>query len=267
MISDGYSQAQVDFFGADGPVLPLSIGDLVDAYASRAAPPPTTEAVGDPGEEMETRPLDVNSLYDGGAIYNPDDSSFAGFATGFSSSGGQDPMTHLPGVTITGKRLMLEPEITMILRYLTPDGSDDGATSIGELNLNYDSAPHIYVVTDQVSNNPADAALAWEALKQYAAPGQSGPAYSGKVVSVPALGNVVQQVREGSMTVVNSTMEGHLLYPGFVERSVIVEGGRIYIQTRGMGTGNFSGQNVVNSPALWGAQDLAISLYIATHRP
>jgi hypothetical protein len=62
---------------------------------------------------------------------------------------------------------------------------------------------------------------AFAALSTRAAPFQSGPSIDGGIVNIPGLGPIQQHVDPDHLTIVNTTLPGHTLYPGNVFRSVV----------------------------------------------
>ncbi|WP_292174693.1 hypothetical protein [Brevundimonas sp.] len=146
----------------------------------------------------------------------------------------------------------------------TGDGpSGDENVGEGSANGGEDSTgPHVYTDTNRVGDTSCDADEAWQGLLRNAAPGQNGPASTGNIVNVPGLGPVVQTVNWETMTVTNTTMEGHLLHPGTVSRQVIGIGGDIYIETVGWGTGTLGAANTYFANDLWTAMDLLIAIYV-----
>ncbi len=93
-----------------------------------------------------------------------------------------------------------------------------------------------------------------------AIPGYDGSTtvQNGSVQNVPLLGNVTHLVVDEQMTVVNITQGDHLLYPGKVVRSVVVEGPKIYVNTYGDGTGNMGWVNETLDSAVWSPLDIKI---------
>ena len=145
-----------------------------------------------------------------------------------------------------------------------PAGDGDGGMRPDDGGGGSDSGigPHVYTDTNRVGDTSCDADEAWQGLLRNAAPGQNGPASTGNIVNVPGLGPVVQTVNWETMTVTNTTMEGHLLHPGTVSRQVIGIGGDIYIETVGWGTGTLGAANTYFANDLWTAMDLLIAIYV-----
>lgn len=125
----------------------------------------------------------------------------------------------------------------------------------------FGAGPHRYVTLNQVGDTACDADEAWAALQQFAAPG-AGPVSDGQVSNLPLFGPVQHSVDAAHMKIVNSTLPGHLFYPGTVTREVVVSNGKVYIQTTGTGTGQFAGINVAGSGPLWGSLDSQIAAYV-----
>jgi hypothetical protein len=100
---------------------------------------------------------------------------------------------------------------------------------------------------------------------QYAAPGQTGTVSNGSESNLPGFGPVQHLVNESAMTVTNVAEPGHIFYPGSVTRQVVVQGGKVYIQTTGTCSGQFAGINVLGSQALWSSLDAQIAQYVDAH--
>lgn len=224
---------------------------------------------------------DGGQLYDGGGAFN---NTLAGFsfelvpysataaqASAFGADGviydalTSDPpsggdSTLVDGLVITGKRIAKEIEFARAIASRTSSPADDIALTIGAVL--FDDIPHRYVVLDQVGDTACDADEAWEALQQFAAPGQTGTVTDGQISNLPLFGPVKHIVDPVSKAVSNVAQPGHLLYPGTVVREVVVANGKVYIQTTGTGTGQFAGLNVLGSQALWSALDNQIAQYV-----
>lgn len=67
------------------------------------------------------------------------------------------------------------------------------------------------------------------------------------------------KVREDALTIINETLPGHVLHPGYVERRVVDVDGVVYIQTRGVGTGALGYLNVAGANVLWHSVDAQIA--------
>lgn len=171
-----------------------------------------------------------------------------------------EPSTVVEAIIVTGKRLASEFEFARALASRTPDITDDLVFSLGAIAFgNY---PQKYIVLDQVGDTACDADEAWEGLLLNAAPGATGPVTNGQISNLPGFGPVQHIVDPVQMSVTNVAQPGHVLYPGTVTREVVVQGGKVYIQTTGTGTGQFSGINVLASKALWATTDSAIAQYV-----
>ena len=69
------------------------------------------------------------------------------------------------------------------------------------------------------------------------------------------LGPVAHDVDTDNQAISNTTLPGHLLHPGKVERQVIQRGDMIYVRTYGDGIGDFGRLNEALAGALWGTVD------------
>lgn len=98
-------------------------------------------------------------------------------------------------------------------------------------------------------------------LKYHPAPGFDGsaPIRHLDVREVPGLGDVRFHVFDDELKIVNATMPGHRLHPGYVERQVIQVDQRVYIRTHGVGIGAMSNANVAGMPIVWPAVDAHIA--------
>ncbi len=81
--------------------------------------------------------------------------------------------------------------------------------------------------------------------------GQSSNAQIGWDTQFDDFGPVIHSVSADGMTVRNTTLPGHKLYPGYVERSVFVRNGVVHIRTIGEGIGPMGSMNVSFSRPLW----------------
>lgn len=99
---------------------------------------------------------------------------------------------------------------------------------------------------------------AFAALSTRAAPFQDGPSVDGGVVNIPGLGPVRQLADRDHLTIVNTTLPGHKLFPGNVFRSIVQDGDDLYVVTHGYGTGILPGANELVGPILWNALDLGV---------
>jgi len=124
----------------------------------------------------------------------------------------------------------------------------------------YHQYPNVSYICSIGGDDGCSVAAVWDGLKLYAAPGQMGPAYTGNTVFVAAfglfpLGTIEQDVDDTNMSIVNATKPGNFIDPGYVDRSVVVNGGSIYIYTFGEGTGVLSGLNSYFGPAQFRSLD------------
>lgn len=125
-------------------------------------------------------------------------------------------------------------------------------------SLEFDRRPHYYSDRAFICNEDADPGCTPEAvfhaLRRFAAPGRAfgRPVNDGDKTKILGLGTVVHDVDEANLTVRNDTLDDHVLHPGYVERSVEVEDGDIYVVSEGRGTGNYATLNEDLSGVLWG---------------
>jgi RHS repeat-associated protein len=125
----------------------------------------------------------------------------------------------------------------------------------------YDDA---YKVCKQGGNCTAQ--NVYKCLAENPAPGVSGPpAQNGSVGNVLGLGPVSITVSPSTMTIVNSTLPAHMLYPGYVIRSVVTDSsGNIGVSNSGYGTGQLGALNSALAPWVWSWQTtLQISSCVA----
>jgi hypothetical protein len=100
---------------------------------------------------------------------------------------------------------------------------------------------------------------AFEALRRHATPFQGRMwASDGDVTDIPRLGRVRHIVDRERFTIVNTTMDGHILHPGNVFRSIVQEGDDLYVVTQGYGVGRFPRKNELIAPFAWRSVDLEI---------
>jgi len=106
----------------------------------------------------------------------------------------------------------------------------------------------------------------YNCLTKNPAPGVSGaPVQDGSTHNVPLLGPVTTTVSPGSQTIVNSTLPGHQLYPGYVVRSVVSDSsGNIGVENTGYVTGQMGGLNSFLAPWVWSYQTVAIMACVAS---
>ena len=123
------------------------------------------------------------------------------------------------------------------------------------------SGPHFYPVKSWVGsisqgNTPQQA---FAALLPRATPFQSGPSID-DTVDIPVLGRVKQFVDPDHLTIVNTTLPGHIAHPGNVFRSIVQEGDDLYVVTHGYGTGVLPWLNENAAPSVWRTSDIGIRL-------
>lgn len=107
-----------------------------------------------------------------------------------------------------------------------------------------------------------------EGLDRYPAPFMNGDYVSNRdIVALPGLGPVRFQVFPGDMEVINETMPGHQLAPGYVDRQVIQTGDDVYIQTHGAGTGSYADMNAAGANVLWHSVDAQIARSLTLYPP
>lgn len=99
-----------------------------------------------------------------------------------------------------------------------------------------------------------------EGLDRYPAPFMSGDYVSNNEIQpVFGFGPVRFQVYPENMEIINETMPGHLLAPGYVERQVIQVGDDVFVQTRGVGIGTLADINSAGSNIMWHTVDSQIA--------
>jgi len=81
--------------------------------------------------------------------------------------------------------------------------------------------------------------------------GQVSNAQVGYRGELDDFGPVVHTVSSDGLTVRNTTLDGHKLFPGFVERTVFQRGNTIYIRTFGEGIGPMGAANEFFAKPLW----------------
>lgn len=213
---------------------------------------------------------DGGATYDGGGAFNNTMTGYvfqwvpvaggASLTAGEASTQSYDPETIVDEIIVTGKKIGFEHTLARLLAQMTPSTVDDLAIAIGSTLMR--PGLHGYGVLDQVGDTQCDTDEAWEGLLLHAAPGQQSAAVHGGTVNIPGLGTVIQEVNYATKTITNITTPDHALYPGTVERSVVTEGGKVFIRTVGVGTGPMAGANVLGSNFLWGLQDRLIAQYV-----
>ncbi|WP_439369551.1 hypothetical protein [Bradyrhizobium sp. DASA03120] len=116
----------------------------------------------------------------------------------------------------------------------------------GGRQITVPSGPHHYqreqwVGSTTQGNTPQSA---FESLKRHATPFQGDQiSADGAVIDVRGLGPIRQHVDDDRLTIVNTTMPGHVLHPGNVFRSIVQRGDDLYVVTEGYGTGILPGPN------------------------
>lgn len=81
--------------------------------------------------------------------------------------------------------------------------------------------------------------------------GQYGQAQLGYPIELDNFGPIVHSVSSDGLTIRNSTVEGHMLHPGYVQREVFARGGKVYIRTTGEGIGDYRWLNDALSTSMW----------------
>lgn len=136
-------------------------------------------------------------------------------------------------------------------------GNGGGGGGSGSTVIDYRPAPN------RVGDTPCDLDEAAGGLLRHAAPGQDGPAFTGKIVDT-FLGPVRQEVSADGFTVINRTMREHALHredgSSYVVRSVeLGADGSVYIRTVGHGS---PGWLASAGQFLWEIQDSLIRAYV-----
>ena len=133
------------------------------------------------------------------------------------------------------------------------------------------TGPHHYqreqwVGSTRQGNTPQSAL---ESLKRHAIPIQGDQiSADGAVLEVQGFGPIRQHLDDDRLTIVNTTMPGHVLHPGNVLRSVIERGGDLYVATEGYGTGilpalNERGKRIRGLPDLMIRRELTRTRHLA----
>src|SRR5262245_43421629 len=88
----------------------------------------------------------------------------------------------------------------------------------GGLEIPLSSGPHHYALRTWIGRTSGGITpeQAFESLSRHATPLQSGTSVDGGTVEVPVLGPVRQLVDPDRLTIVNTTVPGHMLHPGNV---------------------------------------------------
>lgn len=81
--------------------------------------------------------------------------------------------------------------------------------------------------------------------------GQISNAHVGYTSDVDDFGSVIHSVSPDGLTVRNTTLAGHKLFPGYVERTVFQRGDTVYIRTFGEGIGPMGAANEFFAKPLW----------------
>lgn len=128
-------------------------------------------------------------------------------------------------------------------------------------NPNYHEYSVLTMVCDSAQQLGCSAGYVFDqGLDRYSAPGLDGsPIKNGETRSLPGFGPTSFLVNSQTMTIVNVTNAGHILYPGYVERSVVTVGSQVFIQTHGVGIGNFGNMNSAGANVLWHTVDRQIA--------
>jgi RHS repeat-associated protein len=129
--------------------------------------------------------------------------------------------------------------------------------------------PHVYEEENEVCtkspapNDPCNFDNVYQGLLRYPAPFMFGgdPVYDGKETTLVLFRTVRHSVSRGR--VVNTTMPNHLLYPGYVDRTVEESGNSISVRTYGEGSGAFPLLNTYFSDPLWSSVDRQIRNYVS----
>src|ERR1700674_3018561 len=131
-----------------------------------------------------------------------------------------------------------------------------------DIEITIPTGPHYYTQTTWVGSvkTGVTAAAAFEALRSNSTPFQNGVRINetGDVTDIPGLGSVQHIVDAERMTIVNTTMDGHILHPGNVFRQIIQEGDNIFVRTSGYGVGILPDINNSLGPSLWQSVDVGI---------
>ena len=115
-----------------------------------------------------------------------------------------------------------------------------------------------------VLDDPCNSKNVFAGLRRFPAPFYLGDheVQDGEEKVLPFFGLVVHRVFEPAEIVHNVAQEGHLLYPGTVERSVVDRGGVIYVHTFGWGTGRLGRTNTWFAAPTWHKVDWNIEDYV-----
>ncbi len=127
----------------------------------------------------------------------------------------------------------------------------------GGAEITIPSGPHQYSTKTWVGSisRGHTPEQAFEALSWHATPFQRVKSVDGGTVEIPGVGPVRQLVDPDRLTIVNTTLPGHLLHPGNVFRKIVQEGDDLYVVTQGYGTGIFPTVNELGAGSLWSGVD------------
>lgn len=84
---------------------------------------------------------------------------------------------------------------------------------------------------------------------------QTAPVTSSSITKIPILGSVKHTIDEAKYAIINTTLPGHLLHPGAVERQIVQRGNEIGILTIGTGNGLLPKLNNYLAPYVWRGPD------------
>lgn len=99
-----------------------------------------------------------------------------------------------------------------------------------------------------------------EGLTRFPTPGLDGSYVThDSVRTLPVFGDTRFKIDADNLTITNVTESNHLLYPGTVERKVFTVDKRVFIETRGTGSGNYGYLNVAGANLMWHAVDAQIA--------
>lgn len=90
---------------------------------------------------------------------------------------------------------------------------------------------------------------------------------NGQVFPLPGFGPVRFQVFPDQLEIINETMPGHMLAPGYVDRQVLQVDGDVYIQTYGAGVGPYGAMNAAGANVMWHSVDAQITRSLTLYPP
>jgi len=90
---------------------------------------------------------------------------------------------------------------------------------------------------------------------------------NGQVIQLPGFGPVRFQVFPDQLEIINETMPGHMLAPGYVDRQVVQIGDDVFIRTYGVGTGPYGDLNSGAASAMWHSVDAQIARSLMLYPP